>query len=47
MEDNTTNEIKKYDVEELTEAYFHGDLDLHSFFKKLGKKIVQKILDEI
>jgi hypothetical protein len=36
-----------YDVKEMVNAYYHGDLDLHNFFRKLGKKTIQKLLEEI
>jgi len=45
--DERNSVSKLYDIKRMTEAYFHGDIDLHSFFKKLGKRTVQKILEEI
>ena len=37
----------EYDIKEMTDAYFHGSLDLSKLFKKLGKKVVLEILEEI
>jgi hypothetical protein len=41
------NREGRYNADEMTSAYFHGDLDLSKLFKKLGKPIVQNILNEI
>lgn len=38
---------RRYDADELVHAYFHGDVDLHKIFRKLGKEVVLKIISEI
>lgn len=37
----------RYDPAEFVIAYFHGDVDLHNIFRKLGKDLVLKIVSEI
>ena len=36
-----------YNVKELTDSYFHGDLDFKPLFKEIGVENIQKIIDEM
>lgn len=36
-----------YKPNDMVDAYYHGDLDALAFLRKLGKKTVQKLIEEM
>lgn len=43
----TWNVVEQINYKELSNKYYHGDLDLIKLIKEIGKEEVQKIIDSI